>query len=153
MRGEYSKLAMPVTVLPGIFGGVFGPPSVGGSLLFAPVVNAATRLVNQEEGRRIGRTSGELVALNLATGSVKWRRRYPTAPYGGTTTVNDLVFATTFDGTVRAYYAKSGREVWTSSLSAGINAGMAVSGDFLLTPAGLPSEGGDPKLVAYRLSG
>jgi outer membrane protein assembly factor BamB len=49
---------------------------------------------------------------------------------------------------------KTGREVWSAELAAGINAGLAVSGDTLLAPAGVevgPEE--KPSLVAYRLSG
>jgi outer membrane protein assembly factor BamB len=68
--------------------------------------------------------------------------------------VNDLVFATTFDGAVYALDTKTGGEVWQATLPAGINTGVAVSGEFLIAPAGLPlAEGQTAQVVAYRLPG
>ena len=68
--------------------------------------------------------------------------------------VNDLVFATTFEGTVHALDAKTGGEVWQGALPAGTNTGVTVSGDTLIAPAGLPvAEGQTPEIVAFRLPG
>ena len=48
----------------------------------------------------------------------------------------------------------SGSEVWGAKLPSGTNAGVMISGDMLVTGAGLPAgEGQTPKLVAYKLSG
>lgn len=152
MGGEYTKLRTPMTVYPGRFGGVFAQMSTDGSTVFVPVVNGATMLTSQLKAVDTGPGDGELVALDVATGAVEWKHDFPAPPYGATITTNDLVFATSFDGTVYAFDGNSGREAWRESLPAGINAGLAVSGDTLLAPAGYGLEGGEPELVAYRLS-
>lgn len=151
MRGEYAKLKTPMTVYPGRFGGVLGQMSANGSTVFVPVVNNATMLLNQLEATQVGRATGELVGLDMATGAVKWKHRFPSPVYGATTATNDLVFATTFDGTVYAFEGDTGGEAWRESLPAQINAGLAVSGDTLLAPAGYAEETQVPELLAYRL--
>ena len=70
------------------------------------------------------------------------RQNSASAAFGAPTVVNDLVFATTFDGIVHALDAKTGGEVWQATLPAGINAGVMVSGDTLIAPAGLPTAEG-----------
>ncbi len=81
--------------------------------------------------------------------------RIPNAPaYGFTTVANDLVFATTADGNVQAFETGSGRVAWQETLPAGTNAGVTVSGDMLIAPAGLAAaEGQTPQIVAFRLGG
>jgi outer membrane protein assembly factor BamB len=93
------------------------------------------------------------VALDVATGAVKWKHEFPIAPaYGSTTVVNDLVFVTTFDGKVSAFDTSSGRLAWQVTLPASTNAGVMVSGDTVIAPAGLATvEGQTPEIVAYRL--
>lgn len=152
MRGEYSKLKLPMTVYPGRFGGVFAQMSTNGSTVFVPVVNGATMLTSQLNAVDIEAGDGELVALDTATGAVRWKHDFPSPPYGATLVTNDLVFATSFDGTVYAFDGGNGREMWRESLPAGINAGLAISGDTLLAPAGYALEGQSSELVAYRLS-
>jgi outer membrane protein assembly factor BamB len=154
MRGDYSKLKVPMTVYPGLFGGVFGPLSVSKSMVFVPVVNYGAVLASQTRQEAAGSINGELVALNVATGAVEWKHKFSSALYGATTAVNDVVLATPSDGTLYAFDGDSGTEVWKTSLPAGFNAGLTVSGDTLLAPAGLAiEEGQTPKLVAYRLPG
>jgi glucose dehydrogenase len=154
MRGEYDKLKIPMTVYPGLLGGVFGSMSTDGSTVFVPVVNHATTLVDQINAEEDRAYTGELVALDLASGAVKWKRPFPSPPYGPTTATNDLVFAGTLEGTVYAFDAGDGREVWRESMPANLNAGFAISGGTLLVPAGYAEdETQTPALIAYRLSG
>jgi glucose dehydrogenase len=155
MNGEYSKIKTG-TVYPGVLGGVIAPMSTDGSTVFAPVVNSPASLVSgSETGEGGGSSGGELVALDVATGAVKWKHEFANAPaYGSTTVTNDLVFATTFDGKVHAFDTKSGRLAWQVTLPAGTNSGVMVSGDTVIAPAGLASvEGQTPQIVAYRLGG
>ena len=42
---------------------------------------------------------GEMVAIDQATGKIKWQHQFPHATYGAATVSNDLVWTTTFDGT------------------------------------------------------
>ena len=139
MRGEDSKLKLPATIYPGSLGGVVAPISTDGKSLFVPIVNSPLVLAGQEEKQEPGPYSGELVALDVATGAVKWRHSLPSPAYGFTTSVNDLVFATSSEGTLYAFDASSGSEVWVSTLPAGTNTGVAVEGDTLVAPAGLPT--------------
>jgi len=157
MRGEYSKIKTNDTVYPGVLGGVIAPMSTDGSTVFAPVINAPLTLISGSETQEGGSVapSGEIVALDVATGKVEWKHKFPTAPaYGSTTVVNDLVFTTTAEGKVHGFDTSSGRLAWQVSLPAGTNAGVMAEGDTLIAPAGFATqEGQRPQLVAYRLGG
>jgi outer membrane protein assembly factor BamB len=154
LRGEYAKLKTGATVYPGTLGGVIAPMAADKTTVFVPIVNHPLTI---ESGTAIGESeelSGEMVALDIATGKVLWSERYPSAAFGAPTVVNDMVFFATFDGTVHGLDAKTGGEVWTESLPAGSNSGLAADGDTLLVPAGIPTaEGQRPALVAYRVAG
>lgn len=150
MRGEYGKLKSPLTAYPGQFGGVAAPSSTNGSSLFVPVVNFGTTLLNQSQATQIGSDSGELLALDVATGSVRWKHTFPAAAFGATTVANDVVFATTLDKTLHAFDGGNGRELWRTSLPANVSGGIAVSGATLVAPAGA---GGKEGILAYRLPG
>jgi outer membrane protein assembly factor BamB len=154
MKQEYSKLKLPETVYPGLLGGVIAPMATNGSMVFVPVVNHSVTYTNQSEPQENGASTGELVALETATGAVRWDSKLPGPAYGAVTAVNDLVLATTFEGTVYALDASGGNVAWETKLPAGTNTGVAVSGDTLIAPAGVPlANGQTPELVAYRLPG
>ena len=151
MRGEESKIKTPVTVYPGALGGVIAPMSTNGSSLFVPVVNSPQTIIAGSEKEESGPASGEIVALDAATGKVQWKEELASPAFGATTAVNDLVFATTYEGTVSAYNAKSGQVVWREKLPAGTNSGVMLEGDTLIAPAGLAAVAGQtPQIVAFR---
>jgi outer membrane protein assembly factor BamB len=154
MKHDYSKLKMPETVYPGLLGGVIAPMAISGTTVFVPVVNHPVTIVKQSEPQEPGPSTGELVALNVATGAVEWEHKLPEPAYGAATAVNDLVFATTFSGKLYAFDASSGSIVWESQLPAGTNTGVAVAGDTLIAPAGVELESSQtPEIAAYRLAG
>jgi alcohol dehydrogenase (cytochrome c) len=153
MRGGSSKLHTPMTVYPGKFGGVLGQMSANGGTIFVPVANSATSLSDQRTAVQIAPATGELVALNAATGAEKWKHEFSSPLYGGTTATNDLVFAAEFDGVLYAFARDDGHQVWKESLPASANAGLAISGDTLLAPAGYAKAGQEAALSAFRLSG
>src|SRR6476659_2300341 len=156
MRGETSKLKTPSEIYPGSLGGVIAPMSTDGSHVFVPVVNHPVTLASGTEIEEVSsENSGELVALDVKNGSLAWKHEFPLSPaFGATTVSNDLVFATTYDGKVHAYDTKSGQQVWQGELPAGTNSGVAVAGETLIAPAGVPAaEGQTPQIVAYRLGG
>jgi glucose dehydrogenase len=154
MNGEYSKLKTPMEVFPGTLGGVIAPMAADDSTLFVPVVNHSMTVLSPSEITESSAATGELVAIDIASGKIEWKKKLPAPAYGAPTVVNDLVFATSSEGIVYGLDAKSGGEVWQSSLPAGTNAGVMASGEFLLAPAGLPlAEGQIAELVAYRLGG
>jgi outer membrane protein assembly factor BamB len=154
MRGEYSKLKPETEVAPGTFGGVIAPMAANATTVFVPVVNHPIVVSKTGEIQEAEELSGELVAIDIKTGKVKWQNEYPTAAFGAPTAVNDMVFVATFDGTVHGVDAETGGEVWQGALPAGSNTGLAVNGDTLVAPAGLPTaEGQKAALVAFRLGG
>ncbi|MBS1678055.1 MAG: PQQ-binding-like beta-propeller repeat protein [Actinobacteria bacterium] len=154
MRGEFSKLPKQATVYPGLLGGVIAPMAASKTTLFVPVVNHPLTVENGEvigEGEEM---SGEMVALDLATGKQKWSQTYEGPAFGAPVAVNDMVFFSTFEGTLHGLDAGTGGEVWSASLPAGANSGVIASGDSLVLAAGIAvAEGQVPSLVAYRLGG
>jgi outer membrane protein assembly factor BamB len=155
MRGETSKLKLPMLVYPGSLGGVIAPMATDGKSVFVPVINGPLEVLTQTERQEPGPLNGEIVALDLKNGALKWKHEFPSAPpYGFTTVANDLIFATTADGNVQAFDTGSGRAIWQATLPAGTNAGVTIAGDTMIAPAGLAAaEGQTPQIVAYRLGG
>jgi outer membrane protein assembly factor BamB len=160
MRSEYSKLKAEIDLhfYPGYQGGVAAPMSSSGTSVFASVVNHPMEINAGSEIREFSQYyESELVALNAKTGAIEWKREFPSryAPaLGATTSVNDLVFATTLDGQVLAFDAKDGKVAWQSKLPAGTDTGVSVAGDTVIAPAGMATQAGDkPEIVAYRLGG
>jgi outer membrane protein assembly factor BamB len=77
-------------------------------------------------------------------------------PAGGlaATVANDVVFTSTFDGTIYAFSAKTGATLWKTKASAGINSFPAVTQTMLIVGAGArTSTTTAPKgeIVAYAL--
>ncbi len=158
MRGQFSKLRVGAKLLPGGWGGVETQMASDGRTVYVPVndfpgiyTEMAYKVPAQGdpiEGR------GELVAIDVASGRVKWDRRLPHSPYGAAAVVNDLVFTTTYDGTVWALRRDSGAIVWSARLGAGTDAPVAIAGDTLIAAASIPLAAGQRlELVAYRLDG
>ncbi len=154
MRGEYSKLHLPETVYPGLLGGVIAPMASDGSTIFVPVVNLPVKFTSQTEQQEGPGAGGEVLALDAATGAVRWHQTLSAPAFGAVTVANDLVFATIASGTLYAFEAASGHLLWETQLPAGTNTGVAVHGDTLIAPAGLPQGSSQSaELVAYRLGG
>jgi outer membrane protein assembly factor BamB len=153
MRHEYSKLKLPETVFPGLLGGVIAPMATNGSTIFVPVVNLPVSYSSQTSNQEGGEgTGGELVALDVNTGAVKWKHEFTGPAFGAATAVNDIVLTTSSDGTLYALDATNGGVLLEAKLPAGSNTGVVVSGNTVIVPAGLAqSEGQTPELVAYRL--
>lgn len=153
MRGEYSKIKRGA-VFPGSLGGVIAPLAADAKNLYVPVVNHSLTVLSGSEISESGGATGELVALDLATGKPRWEAQLASPAYGAPTVVNDLVFTTSSEGSVFAFDTESGGEAWVTSLPAGTNVGAMANGDYLIAAAGLPTaEGQVPELVAYRLGG
>lgn len=153
LNGETSKIKGG-EVYPGTLGGVIAPMASDGKTVFVPVVNHPLTITSGSELSEGEELSGELVALDVATGKEKWHRTFSSAAFGAPTVVNDVVFATTAEGSVYALDASNGNELWVSTLPAGINTGVSVSGGTVIAPAGLASaEGQSPEMVAFRLGG
>ncbi len=85
-----------------------------------PVVNHPLTITS---GTEMSETSpvatGEMVAIDIATGKIKWNAEFETPAYGGAPVVNDMVFVTTSDGVIHALDAGTGGEVWRRSCRPG----------------------------------
>jgi outer membrane protein assembly factor BamB len=153
MRGEYSKIKTG-EVFPGALGGVVALPAADAKRIYVPIVNHSATLVNGEETSEESAATGEVAALDLATGKVVWQTEMAQPAYGSLLVSNDVVFATSADGVIHALDSAKGGEVWQAALPSGTNAGVMISGDMLVAGAGLPlAEGQTAKLVAYKLGG
>lgn len=154
---EPSKFKTPVVVEPGDLGGVESQLATNGKTVFAAVNNLAVKYKGQSDAEGefvggIGAGKGELIAVNAATGEIEWKKELPTSAYGSATVVNDVVFTTTFDGTLYAFETSTGKELWKTKLSAGTNAPVTVVGDTVITAGSFPQAAGQKALIiAYRL--
>jgi alcohol dehydrogenase (cytochrome c) len=147
-----------VTIFPGDFGGVETPMALSGSRLFIPWVDfpadaSATGFggfaSNFDKGR------GGFTAVNAATGKVLWQRKLPAMVLGAATVANDVVFTSTYAGTIYAFDTRTGKTLWTTKAPAGINSFPAISGDMLIVGAGAPgfTKNARFQLIAYSLRG
>jgi outer membrane protein assembly factor BamB/predicted lipoprotein with Yx(FWY)xxD motif len=159
-HGQFSKLHTPETVEPGQLGGIESQLASNGTTVFAaannlPVTENGQGIANQAfadaKDAPFSTATGDLVAVNEATGRVEWDDKLPSSPYGGVTVVNDVVFTTTFNGTLYAFNASTGAELWHTGLSSATNAPVAVVGDTVLTAASFPGPSGHGLIIAYRL--
>lgn len=152
MKGQSSKIKGG-EILPGNLGGVISPPAANDTTIFVPVVNGGIEVTPQQTLAQTSELSGAMVALDIKTGKVKWEQNFPAAAaFGSPVVMNDVVFFTTFDGTVHGLDVNSGGELWSASLPAGSNSAVAASGDTLVVPAGIATaEGQKPELIAYSV--
>ncbi|MEP6977028.1 MAG: PQQ-binding-like beta-propeller repeat protein [Thermoleophilia bacterium] len=147
-----------VTVCPGLLGGVETPMAYADGRLFVPVVDlcgwgsavARQKLTSVD----LSRGRGRFVALDATTGRALWERRLPSPDFGCATVANDVVFTSTYHGTVYALAVRDGAVRWRARLRAGVNACPSVAGDLLLVGAGV-RRAGQPssvtELVAFGL--
>jgi outer membrane protein assembly factor BamB len=149
----------PIEVQPGVYGGVETNMAYQDGVVYAAIANLATTLsdLDVNYGGATGTfdfegNTGEMVAIDVATGRVLWTTTLPTMALGAATISNDLVFTTTFDGTVVALSKRDGSIVWQGDLPSRTNAPLTIAGDTLITAASYPEEAGQAaKIVAYRL--
>jgi outer membrane protein assembly factor BamB len=154
LHRRFGRLRLPRRLFPGELGGVESQMAVDDATVYAAVNNLAASYRAQEEPElpQLSRGTGELVALDLRTGAVKWDHRFAHSAYGAATVVNDVVLTTTLDGTVWGLSTATGRVVWKARLPASTNAPVAVAGDTLIAAGSFPlGRGEKPQIVAYRL--
>ena len=155
LHGDFSKLQAPVTIEPGDLGGIESQLASDGKTVYAAVNNLPSHYASDDGGLSAvsfgdpSSGTGDIVAVDEATGKIKWDNKLPSSPYGAATLTNGVLFTTTFDGTLYAFNSDTGAELWKTKLSAGTNAPAAVFGDTVVAAASLP--GGQPLIIAYRL--
>jgi outer membrane protein assembly factor BamB len=150
-------LKAPYRILPGSLGGVLSNLSVAGGTVYVATDNLPFTLAKMSYplGAPDGDGTGQVEALNLATGQVEWNAKVPAMPLGATTVSNDLVFTTLYNGYLMAFNRSTGAVVYRKRLPAAANAPIAVFGNTVLVPAGAPNAfgapGGKPQIIAYTV--
>jgi outer membrane protein assembly factor BamB len=148
----------PYTILPGSVGGVLTNLAVAGHTVYLATIDfrmTYTTLKLPVAVKSAGPATGQVEALNLATGKVRWDTRVAQMPVGAATVANNLVFTTLYDGDLVALNRATGAVVYRRRLPTSSNAPIAIAGDTVIVPAGGPRTsgggGGDPQVVAYTV--
>jgi alcohol dehydrogenase (cytochrome c) len=152
-----SALKAPYTILPGSFGGVESDLALAGNTVYVATCNLPFTVKSMTAPlgtptMSLARATGDLEALNLATGKVEWDTRLSGLPLGAATVSQDLVFTTLYPGILLALDRRTGAIVERLKLPTSTNSPIAIAGNTVLVPAGGPTAqtpGGDPQLVAY----
>jgi outer membrane protein assembly factor BamB len=148
------------TVLPGTLGGVETPMAYADGVIYTTYNNLYVNWtsVSYFAGNitpyipPYNQATSGLIAIQASTGKFLWEQHFDVANVGGATVVNDLVFTATINGTIFAFNRSSGELLWSYQTPAGITAWPAVTGDFLVWPAGGGfGFSGTPTLTAFRI--
>ena len=127
-----------IEVYPGTLGGVETCMAYADGTVYAAVLNWPTSYTSTEISGGLtldlSNATGDLVAIDVTNGQIKWQQSVPTGLLGAATVANDVVFTGGLDGVVRAYSTADGTPLWSVTGTAGINAPFAVSEDYLIVP-------------------
>jgi outer membrane protein assembly factor BamB len=146
-----------VTVFPGLLGGVIASMALAKGRLFVSWLDLSTDMssttINPSFIANLATGTGALAAVGPRTGRVLWRRDLPKIDLGGATVSNDVVFTSTYDGTIYAFDVDNGDLLWTATARAGINSFPAIAGDMVFVGAAAPGFFNNPvqELIAYGL--
>ena len=154
--------ARPVSVCPGLLGGIETPMALSDGRVFVPVVDLCFR--QSSHGPEGSTSSGSTTRRGRASswrstqrsGRRLWTRKLPSPNFGCATVANDVVFTATYDGTIYGLSVEDGRTLWKAKARAGINACPAVAGRTLLVVAGTDHPAFQSpvlELEAFRLPG
>lgn len=155
MHGDYSNIGYERRILPGDQGGVETQMASDGRTVYVPVNNLYAVYHEQTlpEMQDLTKGTGEIEAIDIATGRVRWTHRFRHGMYGGATITNDLVFTSTYDGTIWALHRNTGQVAWRAPLPAGSISPAAIAGDTVLSAGSIVSAPRQQmKIVAFRLS-
>jgi alcohol dehydrogenase (cytochrome c) len=152
-------IKLPYTVEPGPLGGALTNMAVADGSVYVATINlpvTAKTMGSVNGGSYSVAPSGDIEALNLATGKVEWDTKVPTLPLGAATVSNDLVFTTLYNGELLALNRSTGAIVYRKTLPTSTNSPIAITRNAILVPAGAPEtsakgSSGTPQLVAYTL--
>jgi alcohol dehydrogenase (cytochrome c) len=150
-----STLKAPLTILPGSLGGVLSNLALAGNSLYVVTLDLPLTYTNLNQPQPVkaaGPATGEVEALNLATGKIEWDTKVLDLPLGAATVSNDLVLTTLYHGTLLALNRHTGAIVYQRKLPTTANSPIAIAGHTVLVPAGGAAGKGssrDPQLVAY----
>jgi alcohol dehydrogenase (cytochrome c) len=81
---------------------------------------------SQVAAGRCSKAIGELDAIDVNTGRILWSSPLKAPDFGGATVSRDLIFTSTFTGTVLTLNRSSGKQVWSWQTSVDINSPLTV---------------------------
>ncbi len=151
-----STLKAPLTILPGSLGGVLTNLALADNTLYVATCDLPltyTSLTQPVPAKAAGAATGEIEALNLATGKIKWDTKVPQLPLGAATVSNNLVFTTLYDGVLIALDRRTGAIVYRHQLPTSTNAPIAIADNTVIVPAGsltTKTKRGRPQIVALK---
>jgi outer membrane protein assembly factor BamB len=149
--------ALPLTetldVYPGLLGGIETHMAYADGVVYVPYVDlmATYNAFGLQSLQTVSEGTGGIAALDVNTGKMLWDTKLTTGcNFGAATVVNDLIFTSTYDGTLYALNRSDGSQVWTykAPTGMGINAWPSVAKDTIIFPFGA---GTNPQLVAFKL--
>jgi alcohol dehydrogenase (cytochrome c) len=153
-----STLKTPYTFMPGSVGGVLTNMALAGNTVYVVTCDYAFAFssMKQIDGlpAKGASPTGQVEALNLATGKVEWNTKVASLPLGAATVSNNLVFTTLLTGVLIALNRTTGAIVYQHRLPATANSPIAVAGNTVLVPAGHPGSAkakGTAQLLAYTV--
>jgi len=155
MHGEFRQFRYGKRIYPGDWGGVQTQAASDGRTLFLGVNNLYAVYHEQGLPKQQDPMQGtsELVALDVASGRVRWDRRLPHLIFGGASIANDVVFTTTYEGSVWAFGTRTGSVLWKAPLPAATDAPVAIAGDTVIAGSGIQlARSQRRQLVAFRLA-
>ncbi len=154
---QYGPLpAKAATYCPGSLGGVETPMAETGSRLYVPWVDLCFKATSKGITGAALPALGGIAAVNAATGAIVWERHFDTLDVGAATIANDVVFTSTYTGTVYGLSATDGAILWSAHTPAGINSFPAVTKDMLIIGAGARASATrtpHSEMIAYALGG
>jgi outer membrane protein assembly factor BamB len=130
-----------VTVYPSILGGVEVPMAYKDGVVYAAVNNLCALYTwpQKEDGLGLcpfNKNTGELDAIDAATGKILWKKTWKSGAYSAPIVVNNVIFNVTYAGVLSAYNLKSGKLLKSWKLPNGVNANLAVGkNDLIVAPA------------------
>jgi outer membrane protein assembly factor BamB len=145
----------PVVYCPGSLGGVLTPMAEAKGVLYVPWIDVCFR--GSATGLASGgpkTATGGLAAVGAATGAILWKHTFPHFDAGAATIADNVVFTSTYDGTIYALSTKNGATLWKTKAPAGINSFPAVTKTMLIIGTGAITTAGQTphgKIVAYAL--
>jgi alcohol dehydrogenase (cytochrome c) len=156
-------LTAPFTLEPAWLGGVLSNPAVADGAVYVSAVDAPityTKLTQYLGPVLPHPPTGDIEALNLATGAVEWDTKLPEMALGAVTVSNDLVFTTLYGGELITLNRTTGAIVYRHKLPTSTNAPLVVAGNTLIVSAGGPlttglvagsAGSGQAQVVAYTV--
>jgi alcohol dehydrogenase (cytochrome c) len=127
----------PVVYCPGSLGGVLTPMAEAHGVVYVPWLDVCFK--GSATGLAAGgphTATGGIAAVDVATGAIIWKRILPSIDSGAATVANDVVFTSTYDGTIYALSTKTGAVLWKVKAPGDINSFPAISKTMLVIGAG-----------------